>query len=154
MSVAGCDLYHARDGLDFYLSAAKPGSKLPGASSTGASCRVIPMTDTAETNQHYVSQFVLRGFHTGNEAQIWAFDKITSRSFTTAIDKIASEHGFYNIDGSAELDVVIGKFEKATAPIISQIRERKSLASVGEYESIWPSGFTALDIVSARQITD
>lgn len=68
------------------------------------------------TNQHYIPQFLLRGFHTGNEAQIWAFDKMTDRSFTTAIDKVASEYGFYNIGGSAQLDDVIWKFEAATAP--------------------------------------
>jgi Protein of unknown function (DUF4238) len=55
------------------------------------------MADTADMNQHYIPQFLLRGFHTENEAQIWAFDKTTGRSFTTAIDTVASEHGFYNI---------------------------------------------------------
>src|SRR5260370_29597590 len=94
--------------------------------------QVIPMAVTADTNQHYVPQFLLRGFHTGNEAQIWAFDKTTSKSFTTAIDKVASEHGFYNVDGSAQLDDVIRKFEEATAPIIKEIRERKSLAGIDE----------------------
>jgi hypothetical protein len=112
------------------------------------------MPDTADTNQHYVPQFLLRGFHTGNEAQIWAFDKTTSKSFTTAIDKVASEHGFYNVDGSAELDDVIQKFEEATAPIINEIRERKSLASIDEGKRIWLSGFTALQHVRTKAFSE
>ena len=112
------------------------------------------MADTADTNQHYVPQFLLRGFHTGNEAQIWAFDKTTSKSFTTAIDKVASEHGFYNVDGSAQLDDVIQKFEEATAPIIKEIRERKSLAGIDEYKRIWLSGFTALQYVRTKAFSE
>jgi hypothetical protein len=112
------------------------------------------MTDTADTNQHYVSQFLLRGFHTGNESQIWAFDKTTSKSFTTAIDKVASEHGFYNIRGSAELDDIMRKFEEATAPIIKEIRERKSLAGIDEHKRIWLSGFTALQYVRTRAFSE
>ncbi len=111
-------------------------------------------TDTADTNQHYVPQFLLRGFHTGNETQIWAFDKTTSKSFTTAIDKVASEHGFYNIDGSPKLDDVIRKIEEATAPIITEIRERKSLAGIDEYERIWLSGFTALQLVRTKAFSE
>jgi hypothetical protein len=102
------------------------------------------------TNQHYIPQFLLRGFHTGNEAQIWAFDKMTGRSFTTAIDKVASEYGFYNIGGSAQLDDVIWKFEAATAPIVEEIRARKSLAGIDDHKRIWLSGFTALQYVRTR----
>jgi len=112
------------------------------------------MADTADTNQHYVPQFLLRGFHTRNEAQIWAFDKTTSKSFTTAIDKVASEHGFYNVDGSAQLDDVNRKFEEATAPIIKEIRERKSLAGIDEYKRIWLSGFTALQHLRTKAFSE
>ena len=112
------------------------------------------MADPADTNQHYVPQFLLRGFHTGNEAQIWAFDKTSSKSFTTAIDKVASEHGFYNVDGSAQLDDVIRKFEEATAPIIKDVRERKSLAGIDEFKRIWLSGFTALQYVRTRAFSE
>jgi len=111
------------------------------------------MQDT-DTNQHYVSQFLLRGFHTENEAQIWAFDKLTDRSFTTAIDRVASEHGFYNIAGSAEIDDVIRKFEDATAPIVEEIRTRKSLRTLNEYKRIWLSGFTALQYVRTRAFSE
>ncbi len=112
------------------------------------------MADIADTNQHYVPQFLLRGFHTGNEAQIWAFDKTTSKSFTTAIDKVASEHGFYNIRGSAKLDETIRKVEEATAPIIREIRDRRSLAGIDEHKRIWLSGFTALQMVRTKGFSE
>jgi hypothetical protein len=108
----------------------------------------------ADTNQHYVSQFLLRGFHTGNEAQIWAFDKLTGRSFTSAIDKVASEYGFYDIGDSAEIDKVIQEFEKATAPIVEEIRTRKSLIGFNEHKRIWVSGFTALQYVRTKGFSE
>ena len=101
-------------------------------------------------NQHYVSQFVLRGFHTGNEGQIWVFDKLKCKSFTDAIKNVASEHGFYNIAGSAEIDEVIQKTEDATAPIVEEIRTRKSLKGLDEHKRIWLSGFTALQLVRTK----
>jgi hypothetical protein len=107
-----------------------------------------------ETNQHYVSQFLLRGFHTGREAQIWALDKRTSRSFTTAIKDVASEHGFYNIDGSPALDDTIRKFEDATAPIVEALRNRKSLRGLNGHDRIWLSGFTALQHVRTKAFSE
>src|SRR6266478_4169369 len=107
-----------------------------------------------ETNQHYVSQFLLRGFHTGREAEIWALDKRTSRSFTTAIKDVASEHGFYNIDGSPALDDTIRKFEDATAPIVEALRNRKSLRGLNGHDRIWLSGFTALQHVRTKAFSE
>ncbi len=107
-----------------------------------------------DTNQHYVSQFLLRGFHTGSEAQIWAFDKTTGRSFTTAIKDVASEHGFYDIGSSAELDNIIRKFEDVTAPIVEEIRTRKSLRGLDEHKRIWLSGFTALQYVRTKAFSE
>ncbi len=85
------------------------------------------------SNQHYIPQF---------------------RSFTTAIDKVASEYGFYNIGGSAQLDDVIWKFEAATAPIVEEIRARKSLAGIDEHKRIWLAGFTALQYVRTRAFSE
>ncbi len=108
------------------------------------------MQSYADTNQHYVSQFMLRGFHTGSEAQIWVFDKLTGRSYTDAIRKVAAEYGFYNIAGSPEIDGRIRKVEEATAPIIEEIRTRKTLRGLDEHKRIWVSGFTALQLVRTK----
>jgi hypothetical protein len=48
----------------------------------------------------------------------------------------------------------IRKFEEATAPIIKEIRERKSLAGIDEYKRIWLSGFTALQYVRTRAFSE
>jgi hypothetical protein len=107
-----------------------------------------------DTNQHYVSQFLLRGFHANSPAQIWAFDKLTGRSFTTGIKDVASERGFYNIADSAEIDAVIQKLETATAPIIEEIRSRKNLRGLDEDKRIWLSGFTALQLVRTKAFSE
>jgi hypothetical protein len=107
-----------------------------------------------DTNQHYVSQFLLRGFHASSPAQIWALDKLTGKSFTTAIKDIASEHGFYNIGDSAEIDAVIEKFEDATAPIVEEVRSRKTLRGLNDHKRIWLSGFTALQYVRTKAFSE
>lgn len=107
-----------------------------------------------DTNQHYVSQFLLRGFHASSPAQIWAFDKLTGKSFTTAINDIASEHGFYNIGDSAEIDEIIEKIEGETAPIVEEIRSRKTLRSLNDHKRIWLSGFTALQYVRTKAFSE
>jgi hypothetical protein len=108
----------------------------------------------ADTNQHYVSRFLLRGFHGASEAQIWAFDKLSGKSFSTSIDAVASENGFYNIAGSPALDEVIGKIENATAPIVAEIRARKALTGLDDDKRIWLSGFTALQLVRTKAYSE
>lgn len=90
---------------------------------------------------------MLRAFHAGNPARIWAFDTVTGRSFPTGISKAASEPSFYNIGSSAELVEMIGKFETATAPIVEEIRTRKNLRALDGDKRPWLSGFTALQLV-------
>ena len=114
---------------------------------------LVLMQPYSDTHQHYVSQFMLRGFHTGNEAQIWVFEKLTGRSYTDAIRNVASEFGFYNIAGS-EIDNRIRKIEDATAPIISQIRKRKTLRGLDENQRVWLSGLTALQLVRTRAFSE
>jgi hypothetical protein len=79
---------------------------------------------------------------------------LTGKSFSTSIDVVASEQGFYNIAGSEELDVMIGKFENATAPIVEEIGTRKTLRSLNEDKSIWLSGFTALQLVRTKGFSE
>src|ERR1700679_2909867 len=108
----------------------------------------------ANTNQHYVSQFLLRGFHADSPAQIWVFDKLTGKSFPAAIKDVASEHGFYNVAGSAKIDEVIGKVEDATAPIVEEIRTRKTLRGLNDHKRIWLAGFTALQYVRTKAFSE
>lgn len=97
---------------------------------------------------------MLRGFHTGNEAQIWVFDKLTGRSYTDAISNVAAEYGFYNISGSADIDDRTRKIEDATAPIIAEIRKHKTLRGLDEYQRIWLTGLTALQLVRTKGFSE
>ena len=49
---------------------------------------------------------------------------------------------------------MIRKFEDATAPVVEEIRTRKSLRTLNEYKRIWLSGFTALQYVRTRAFSE
>jgi len=46
--------------------------------------------------QHYVPQFILKNFCLNENNQIYVFDKKTEKVFTTNIENVAAENGFYN----------------------------------------------------------
>jgi hypothetical protein len=112
------------------------------------------VVDNAEARQHWVPQFLLRGFHNGKEESVFVFDKVTGRSFSSPIRDVAFERGFYNIGGSADLDDVMFRVEDATAPIIQEIRDRKSTAFLDEDERIWLAGFTGLQWVRTKAFSE
>lgn len=75
--------------------------------------------ETIGTNQHYVSQMLLRGFATDpNGEQVWAFDKKTGKKFTTAIRVVASEPGYYDLNDTATLDTAMNRADGTTSQII------------------------------------
>jgi hypothetical protein len=102
------------------------------------------MRERKDSNQHYVPQFLLRGFHAGSAAQIFVFDKLTRNAFTSPINRVASEPGFYKVGDSAALDEAMGRAEDSTAPIIERIKQRQSLASLDSTERVCLAGFTSL----------
>jgi hypothetical protein len=108
----------------------------------------------AETRQHWVPQFLLRGFHSGNEKSVFVFDKLTDRVFPSAIEKVASEHGFYNIGGSAHLDDIMFRTEDATAPIIQKIRDRKSIMGLDEDQQIWLAVFATFQLLRTKAYSE
>lgn len=108
------------------------------------------MHERKDTNQHYVSQFLLRGFDTGSGAQVYVFDKQTRRVFTSAISKVASAEGFYNIRESSALDDAMSRAENSVAPVIEKIRQCKSLAALDTNEWATLVGFTSLQLVRTK----
>src|SRR6267142_5074302 len=86
-------------------------------------------TDTTNTNQHYVSQMLQRGFTTTpNSEQVCVFDKQTGNNFVAGIRNIAAERGYYDLDQSCTLDTAMNLADDETAYIINRIRNRQSLA--------------------------
>ena len=72
--------------------------------------------DKVGTHQHYVPQFVLRGFASGRSKQLHVFDKADGKSFKTAVRNIACEGGFY--------DAEIGGVRHSLDPFLSELEER------------------------------
>jgi Protein of unknown function (DUF4238) len=109
------------------------------------------LSDTANTNQHYVPQMLLRGFSTvpGGE-QVWVFDKRTQRAFPTAIRNIAAERGYYDLDGSAVLDAAMNEADDLAASIINRIRTRHSLAGITVDEKGMLAGVTVMQMLRTR----
>jgi Protein of unknown function (DUF4238) len=108
-------------------------------------------TSTANTKQHYVPQMLLRGFSVdGNGEQVRVFEKPTGREFRTAIENIGAERGYYDLEGSAELDESMNAMDNVAAPIIRKIRDRRSLSAVDASESVVLATFTVLQMIRTR----
>ena len=83
--------------------------------------------------QHFVPQFLLRGFTSGKKGQLFAFDKHTQRVFKTTPRNIAAGKGFYDLKvpaGVLTLEPALAKLEETAAPIVKQVRRQESLASL------------------------
>jgi hypothetical protein len=108
-------------------------------------------SDTANTNQHYVPQMLLRGFEiAGDQEQVWVFHKRDRRSFRTAIRNIGAERGYYDLDGSAALNAAMNRADETTAPIINRIRTRRSVAGISEYDRTMLVGFVVVQMLRTR----
>jgi hypothetical protein len=95
------------------------------------------MKDTANTNQHYVPQMLLRGFAIdGEKEQVRVFDKSTGKEFPTAIRNIGAERGYYDIDGSAAIDAAMNQMDDVSSPIIQKLRERRSISCLNTTDRI------------------
>ncbi len=73
-----------------------------------------------ETNQHWIPQFLLRGFGTkGNAGTVYELDKQTSKVRSAAVDDVASkEHLLTDAD-----DRLVGSIEKSASRAIQAIRK-------------------------------
>ena len=109
------------------------------------------VSDTANTNQHYVPQMLLRGFATiPDSEQVWVFDKRTGKSFQTAIRNIAAERGYYDLGGSAVLDAVMNRADDITASIVNRIRERRSLGGISLDDRGMLAAFVVIQMLRTR----
>lgn len=105
-------------------------------------------------NQHYVPQFLLRGFSTGTNNQINVFDKLSNKVFTTSIRNVAAETGFYNFateseKGSAE--PLMCRIEEICAPIIDRIRTEENLSFLSHEDREDISLFAAVQILRVKE---
>lgn len=88
-------------------------------------------------NQHYVPQFLLKGFTTGKKHQVWVFDKHNGNSFRTSIRNVASGNYFYNFDRDGtevSLDPLLTKLDNEAGAIVEKLRKEVSLAAISDEE--------------------
>jgi|SRR5581483_3606080 len=111
---------------------------------------------TSSTDQHYVPQFLLRGFSSGKRKQLYVFDKALGRVFRSSVRNLACERNFYEFENdsasdASRVDRWLGQLEHAAAPIIESVRTRCALQKLGAAERQWVAAFVAVQIVRTRQ---
>jgi hypothetical protein len=100
----------------------------------------MPRQSTERTDQHYVPQFLLRGFAgSGKRKQVYVFDKSNDNEFCSSVRNLACERDFYDHD----LDQWLTRLEDTSAPIIESIRKKRTLNHLQHDERQWLAGFIA-----------
>jgi len=103
----------------------------------------MAVTSTEGTDQHYVPQFLLRGFASTKRKQVYVFDKSNDNEFRSSVRNLACQRDFYD----PELDEWLRLLEEWSAPIIQSIRAKKTLRHLGEAEKRWLASFVAVQQV-------
>src|SRR5215204_4702509 len=89
--------------------------------------------------QHYVPQFLLRNFCTGEKPKIWAYDKKTGRSFETNVRNVAGEREFYELpvgDATLSLEQGLSDLETRAGAVINRIISERSLGVLSEDDRV------------------
>lgn len=108
-------------------------------------------------NQHYVPQFLLRGFTTGKKHQVWVFDKHTGNSFRTSVRNVASGNYFYNFDRDGmevSLDPALTELDNEAGRIVEKLRTEVSLAAISDEERTTLSLFIAAQHSRVQQFRE
>src|SRR3954471_23118639 len=97
----------------------------------------MAVQSTEGTHQHYVPQFLLRGFATPKRKQVYVFDKSNDNEFRSPVRNLACQRDFYNPD----VDRWLTQLEDASAPIIQSIRTKRILTHLEKDEFQWLAAF-------------
>lgn len=73
-------------------------------------------------NQHYVPEFYLKNF-SQNGKQIFVYDKVVQKSFSSSISSIASQEGFYDNSKKQSIETEIGEVESKTGIVLKELIE-------------------------------
>jgi hypothetical protein len=71
-------------------------------------------------NQHYVPEFYLKNFSQKGR-QIFVYDKVVQKSFSTSISSIASEQGFYDNSRNQSIENEIGVVESKAGILFKEL---------------------------------
>jgi hypothetical protein len=81
--------------------------------------------------QHYVPQFLLRGFARASDGRLHVLDKHTDRQFVARVERVAAEKAFYDLalpEGMLTFEPALGNLESAAALVVQTIRTNGSIA--------------------------
>ncbi|MFV1980757.1 MAG: DUF4238 domain-containing protein [Rhodothermia bacterium] len=107
--------------------------------------------------QHYVPQFLLKGFAAGRKAQLFVYDKATGKRFRTKPHNVAAEAGFYDIDfpgGIATMEPFLGSLEGRVSKIIRGIRETRTIAKLAGDDRILLAAFVIVQFLRTKQFRE
>jgi hypothetical protein len=102
---------------------------------------------------HYVPQFLLKHFGNGKKDQVWVFDKVTKRSFSTNAKNVASESRFYEFKVGEEkvsLEPWLSTLESGAKPLLSAVLRTDSLAELGPDERERLAQFFSIQFTRGR----
>lgn len=107
--------------------------------------------------QHYVPQFLLKGFTRGKKGQLYVYDKSKDICFRTKPHQIAAEKAFYDFeieDNKYTIEPGLSEIEYKAAIIINKIIERQTLADITLEERIILSVFIAIQSVRVKNFRE
>ena len=73
-------------------------------------------------NQHYVPEFYLKNF-SQNGKQIFVFDKVVQKHFSSSISSVASQQSFYDNSANESIENEIGMLETKTGSVLKDLIE-------------------------------
>jgi hypothetical protein len=101
-------------------------------------------------NHHYVPQFLLRNFLSGDKRRLWVYDKSSGRSFETTEKNVASERDFYAAKvpgGTISAEQGLSALETKAAAVIGRLLGVRSLGCLSDDERTLLAVFTAVQMV-------
>lgn len=102
---------------------------------------------------HYVPQFLLKHFGNGKKDQVWVFDKVTKRSFSTNAKNVASESRFYDFnvgEDKVSIEPLLSTFESGAKPLLAAVLRSDSLAELGPAERARLAAFFSIQFTRGR----
>ncbi len=112
---------------------------------------------STKQNQHYVPQFLLRGFTVAGTESVWVYDKQTGRIFRSSIRNVAAERGFYDysVDGeSRTLEPFFSRMEADVARVVQKLLQYQRLSRLSNDERAAMSLFVAAQTLRVKNLRE
>lgn len=105
-------------------------------------------------NQHYVPQFLLKGFGSGKRRQLYVYDKWTDNDFRTKPRNVAAEAGFYDIPvegGVLTIEPWLSNLESEAGSRIQRLRRAGSIGELSDEDRSVIAAFIAVQHLRTNQ---